>query len=79
MMPRVKASNICKIKSVLYNFPNELTQNPNNELYCNLCKCVLSCDKRFLVESHWKISKHQKTLGRCKLQMPQTLQILEEQ
>ena len=74
MMPRVKASNTSKIKSLLYDFPNELTQNLNNELYCNLCKCVLSCDKRFLADSHWKTSKHQKTLSRCKLQIPQALQ-----
>ena len=74
MMPRIKASNTSKIKSVLYDFPDKLTQNPNNKLYCNLCKCVLSYDKRFLVDSHWKTSKHQKTLGRSKLQMPQTSQ-----
>ena len=30
MMPRVKASNTSKIKSVLYDFPDELMQNPNN-------------------------------------------------
>ena len=47
MMPRVKAFNKSKIKSMLYDFPEEFTQNPNDELYCNLYNCVLSCDKRF--------------------------------
>ena len=74
MMPKVKASNTSKIKSVLYGFPDEFTQNPNNELYCNLCNCVFSCNKHFLVDSHRKTSKHQKALGRSMLQMPQTSQ-----
>ena len=28
----------------------------------------------FFVDGHWKTSKHQKTLGKSKLQMPQTSQ-----
>ena len=35
----------------------------NNQLYCNLCNCVVSCNKRFLVDSHRNKSKHQKALG----------------
>jgi len=46
----------------------------NNELYCNLCNCVVSCNKRFPVDSHQKMSKHQKALSRSELQMPQSLQ-----
>jgi len=73
-MPRVKACNASKIKSVLHGFPGEFTKTPNNELYCNLCNCVVSCDKRFLVDSHRKTSKHQKSLSRSELQMPQSSQ-----
>ena len=73
-MPRVKACNASKIKSVLHDFPGEFTKTPNNELYCNLCNCVVSCDKRFLVDSHRKTSKHQKALSRSELQMPQSSQ-----
>ena len=68
MMPRVKAFNTSKNKSMLYDFPEEFTQNPNDELYCNLYNCVLSCDKPFFVDGYWK------TLGKSKLQMPQTSQ-----
>ena len=74
MMPKGKASNTSKIKSVLHDFPGEFVQNPNNELYCNLCNCVVSCTKRFLVDSHRKTFKHQKALSRSELQMPQTSQ-----
>ena len=35
----------------------------NNQLYCNLCICAVSCNKRFLVDSHRNTSKHQKALG----------------
>ena len=35
----------------------------NNQLYCDLCNCAVSCIKRFLVDSHRNTSKHQKALG----------------
>ena len=35
----------------------------NNQLYCNLCNCAVSCNKRLLVDSHRNTSKHQKALG----------------
>ncbi len=59
---------------MLHDFPGEFTITPNNELYCNLCNCAVSCDKRFLVDSHRKTSKHQKALSRSELQMSQSLQ-----
>ena len=37
--------------------------SPNNTLYDNLCSSTVSCNKRFLVESHRNTSKHQKALG----------------
>jgi len=73
-MPRVKACNTSKIKSELHDFPREFTKTPNNELYCNLCNCVVSCDKRFLAYIHRKTSKHQKALSKSELQMPQSSQ-----
>ncbi len=73
-MPRVKACYESKIKSVLHDFPGKFTKTPNNELYFNLCNCVVSCDKPFLVDSHPKTSKHQKALNRSELQMPQSSQ-----
>ena len=35
----------------------------NNQLYCDLCNCGVSCKERFLVDSHRNTSKHQKALG----------------
>ena len=47
----------------------------NNQLYCNLCNCAVSCNKRFLVDSHRNTSKHQKALGsRFENLIPQTSQ-----
>ena len=47
----------------------------NNQLYCNLRNCAVSCNKRFLVDSHRNTSKHQKALGsRFENLIPQTLQ-----
>ena len=47
----------------------------NNQLYCNLCNCAVSCNKRFLVDSHRNTSKHQKALdSRSENLIPQTSQ-----
>ena len=48
----------------------------NSQLYCNLCNCAVSCNKRFLVDSHRNTSKHQKAFGsRSENPIPQTLQM----
>ena len=47
----------------------------NNQSYCNLRNCVVSCNKRFLVDSHRNTSKHQKALdSRSENLIPQTSQ-----
>ena len=47
----------------------------SNQLYCNLCYCAVSCNKRFLVDSHRNTSKHQKALGsKSENLIPQTSQ-----
>ena len=38
-------------------------ESVNNQLYCNLCNCAVSCNKHFLVVSHRNTLKHQKALG----------------
>ena len=44
------------------------------QLHCNLCSGIVSCNKHFLVESHRNTSKHQKALGiRSELLIPHTL------
>ena len=47
----------------------------NNQLYCNLCNCAVSYNKRFLVDSLRNTSQHQKALGsRSENLIPQTSQ-----
>ena len=49
----------------------------NYQLYCNLCNCAVSCNKRFLVNSNRNTSKHEKALGsRSENLIPQTSQTL---
>ena len=62
-MPKVKTTYAYKIQSIIKEFPDEFIQSINNQLYCNLCNCAVSCNKRFLVDFHQNTSKHQKALG----------------
>ena len=56
-------------------FSDEFMESINNQLYCNLCNCAVSCNKRFLVDSHRDTSKHQKALdSRSENLIPQTSQ-----
>ena len=74
-MLKVKTTYAYKIQSIVKEFPDEIMKSINNQLYCNLCNCAVSCNKHFLVESHRKTSKHQKTLGsRSEKLIPQTSQ-----
>ena len=74
-MPKVKTTFAYKIQSIVKEFPDECMKNINNQLYCNLCNCAVSCNKRFLVDFHRNSSKHQKTLGsRSENLIPQTSQ-----
>ena len=62
-MPKFKTIYAYKIQSVVKEFPDEFMESINNQLYCDLCNCVVSCNKRFLVDFHRNTSKHQKVLG----------------
>ena len=63
-MPKVKTTFTYKIQSpTVKEFPDEFMESINNQLYCSLCNCAVSCNKRFVVDSHRNASKHQKTLG----------------
>ena len=74
-MPKVKTTYAYTIQSIVEEFPDEFMQSINNELYCCLCNCAVSCNKRFLVDSHRNTSKHQKALGsRSEDLIPQTSQ-----
>ena len=59
-MTKVKTTYAYKIQSIVKEFPDEFMQSFNNKLYCNFCICVVSGNKRFLVDSRRNTSKHQK-------------------
>ena len=61
-MQNVKTTYAYKFQSTVKEFPNEFMESMNNQLYCNLCNCAVSYNKRFLVDSHRNTSKHQKAL-----------------
>ena len=48
-MPKFITIYTYKIQSIVREFPNESMESINNQLYCNLCNCAVSCNKRFLV------------------------------
>ena len=51
-MPKVKTTCAYKVQSIVKELPDEFMESLNNQLYCNLCNCAVSCNKRFLVDSH---------------------------
>ena len=74
-MPKVKTTYTYKIQSKVKQFPNEFMESIYNQLYCYLCNCVVSCNKRFLADSNRNASKHKKALGsRSENLLPQTSQ-----
>ena len=73
-MSKVKTTYAYKIQSIVKKFSDEFMESINNQLHCNLCNCVVSCNKRVLVDFHRNTSKHQKALGsRSENLIPQTL------
>ena len=51
-MPKVKTTNAYIVQSIVKEFPDQFMESNNNQFYCNVCNCVVSCNKRFLVDSH---------------------------
>ena len=62
-MPKVRTTYAYKIQTIVKEFPDEFMESIDNQLYCDLCNCAVSCNKRFLVDSHRNTSKHQKALS----------------
>ena len=61
-MPKIKTTYAYKIQSIVKEFPDKFMENINNQIYCNLCNCAVSCNKRFLVDSHRNTSRHRKAI-----------------
>jgi len=47
---------LSKVNSIIPRYPTEFDKTPITELFCNICNCVVKCDKQFLVDSHRRIS-----------------------
>ena len=62
-MPKVITTYAYKIQSIVKEFSDEFMESIKNQLYCNSCNCAVSCNKRFLVDSHRNRSKQSKALG----------------
>ena len=61
-MPKAITTYAYKLQSIVNEFHDEFMESINNQLYCNSCNYAVSCNKRFLVDSHRNTSKHQKAL-----------------
>ena len=48
-MPKVKTTYAHKIQSIVKEFSDEFMESSNNQLYCNLCNCAVSCKKSFFL------------------------------
>ena len=56
-------------------FPDECMESIKNQSFCDLCNCAVSCNKRFVDNSHRNTSKHQNALdSRSENLLPQNLQ-----
>ena len=62
-MPPVRVHKSNKARLYEKEFVSEFRVNPNNDIYCLLCCQMVSCEKRFRVESHQNSVKHKKLLS----------------
>ena len=76
-MPKVITTYAYKIQSIVKEFPEEFMESINNQLCCNLCNYAVSCNKRFLIDSHQNTSKHQKAF--LKILSPDFANVFNEQ
>ena len=62
-MGKTADSQAVKAKRHVNQFTKELTCNLRNELFCQLCATIVKGDKRFHVEQHRQIAKHQRKVA----------------
>ena len=67
-MGKTADSQAVKAKRQVNQFPKEFTCYLRNELFCQPCATIVKCDKRFHVEQHRQIAKHQRKVA---LEQPQ--------
>ena len=65
-MPEVKVQQHIKVHNVVNEFPAKFSKTPMNELFCKLCECIVTCSKKFFVDSHSQMTlRNQKTAYEC--------------
>ena len=47
-----KSESLAAHKSVVNEFPAEFSKTLMNKLFCKLCECVVTCSKKFFMDSH---------------------------
>lgn len=57
-MPKVKSSLSCKLKSIVFEFGEEVFKVDESVLFCQLCECKFSSEKKFNITQHLKTDKH---------------------
>ena len=55
----------------------EFGKTPIPQLFCNICNCVVKCDKQFLVDNHRRTAKHQKQLPLSSTSPPQSQSFIQ--
>ena len=76
-MPKFKTLLLSKVNSTITRFPAEFGKTPASELFCNICNCVVKCDKQFLVNRHRQTAKHQKQLPSSSTTSPQSQSFIQ--
>ena len=66
-MPKVKVQQHINVHNVVNEFHAEFSKTPMNELFCRLCECVVTCLKKFFVDSHSQtaLSETKSSLRMC--------------
>jgi len=61
MMPKLKLSSATKIKEIRKGF-EEFAATSNQEIYCQVCCCIVEHEKPLFLEQHVATEKHQKDI-----------------
>ena len=63
--PKVKVQQHITVHNVVNEFSAEFSKTPMNELFCKLCECVVTCSKKFFVDSHNGSFRNQEAACEC--------------
>lgn len=75
-MPKVKSSLTCKLKSIVSEYGEEVFKVDECVLFCQLCECKVSSEKKFNITQHLKTDKHIQATKRHKNKIEKKQQFL---